>query len=233
MPETSITRPCPVCGFPTPGLGSSCRVCGQIPETAAVAGAVVPSDASAVEEQDDTPPPLQDTLQYLRAGNFSYYVPRCLSKMGTLSMPFDEPDGRYWSFILERPPSGRVAFLVGLDAPRATLLLEMALVEIDPGPQAPVLRAALELNGQLARGIRLSLRHRRLVLLSSGPVAALRPMRFVNLITSFADHGRDLEQFLVARFRLETCFLAVASSQRPTARRPPVALSLEGSEAVP
>jgi len=38
-----------------------------------------------------------DALNFFRAKNYAYYIPKCLNKLGSVSMPVDQPDGQFWN----------------------------------------------------------------------------------------------------------------------------------------
>ncbi|HZF00121.1 MAG TPA: hypothetical protein VE981_24135 [Planctomycetota bacterium] len=94
--------------------------------------------------------------------------------------------------------------IVGLDPGKTILVLEMPLVLLNPTDNAPVVRTALELNGQLAWGMRIALRPPSLLLRSVTPLSTLPPMRLLALLSSFADLSRGLEIFFTTRFSYRT-----------------------------
>ncbi len=198
---------CAICGFPRNGPGT-CVACGGLESRAPKALAPQPLVFHGPHPADY--PHLQPAFAAWQNRDFVRYVGQCLLAMRLpTSLSKRVPEGFGFSV-----PVGPTPLFVIIEQAEDRLAVEAPVVLVPAGEDAPICRAALELNLSLARGARLCVREHVVVLRFCDDLARVPPPRLVHAIEDVAQGASMLSMLFEFRFGARPLQLDAAAQVR-------------------
>ncbi len=187
---------CSVCGYPA-GDTAACAACGtslsralQLPEAVA--------QTFRAPTADDYPE-LASAFAAWRARDYPRLVGQCLQ---SLHIPTPQatalPNGPGWAFQLDEAP-----VFVSIHQRRDELRVDSPLVLLNRQLNVAMLRAALEINANLAGAAALCLREDRLLLRYADRMSFVSPPKLIASLRDVASRARTLGELLRVTFSCE------------------------------